>query len=222
MKNKKKHPTYAVASFFHVTHGKPTVLNGSSIKHSNTIELEIREAEEYESLTGRKGFYGGKIICRIEMSYTQFAELISHPGNGTGIPVTLRYREGKNITDDVPYENPITKHKDKFDSHIDKTYEKTNNLISDLQKLFSEKKTLNKSDKEKILSALQKIKYDIGENAKFLAQEFNEQMENTVTESKGEIEAFFENKIYQIANDAIANSEKVNGIPVIFGIGNDK
>lgn len=69
--------------------------------------------------------------------------------------------------------------------------------------MFSSKKTLTKADKENILKKLNMLNYDIGSNIGFIADQFNEQMDKTVMEAKGEIESFCQNKINAIASAAL-------------------
>ena len=80
---------------------------------------------------------------------------------------------------------------------------KSNELINEVVELFSSKKTLTKADKENILKKLNMLNYDIGSNIGFIADQFNEQMDKTVMEAKGEIESFCQNKINAIASAAL-------------------
>ena len=81
--------------------------------------------------------------------------------------------------------------------------EKSKELINEVAELFSTKKTLTKADKENILKKLNMLNYDIGCNLDFIADQFNEQMDKTVMEAKGEIESFCQNKINAIANASL-------------------
>ena len=54
------------------------------------------------------------------------------------------------------------------------------------------------------------VKYNIGSNLDFCVEQFDEQMEKTTLEAKGEIEAFCQNKINSIAQAALVeNREKI-------------
>ena len=64
-------------------------------------------------------------------------------------------------------------------------------------------KTLTKADKENILKKLNMLDSDIGSNIEFIADQFNEQMDKTVMEAKGEIESFCQNKINAIASASL-------------------
>lgn len=75
--------------------------------------------------------------------------------------------------------------------------------MKEVENLFATKKTLNKKDREEILSKINKINMEINSNRDFIYQKFNEQMDKTTVEAKGEIEAFMQNKINSIANAAL-------------------
>lgn len=76
-------------------------------------------------------------------------------------------------------------------------------LIREVQTLFDEKKTLTKADKSEIINKLTKVAAEINGNVNFTYEMFNEQMDKTVMEAKGEIEAFYQNKVNSIAQAAL-------------------
>ena len=80
-------------------------------------------------------------------------------------------------------------------------------------------KALKKKDKEEILSSLSMLANDIGSNINYQVNAFQEQVEKSTTEAKAEIEAFYQNKMLQIAKDTLKeNSEKLFDIknPVLL------
>ena len=76
-------------------------------------------------------------------------------------------------------------------------------IIKDVAEMFEQKKNFTKADRQEILGKLSKLSMDIGCNMDFIADQFNEQMDKTVMEAKGEIEAFCQNKVNSIANAAL-------------------
>ena len=109
----------------------------------------------------------------------------------------------------------MEEHDKEFREHLDEVYSKSQELIDTVEQKFKEKKSFNKKEQEEILSALRQISHNIGCNQSFQLSQFHEQMEKTVTESKGEIEAFMQNKMYQIAQQAmVENPEKLFETPV--------
>lgn len=204
MKNEetKTHPSYGTLRFNRAYGGK-TTLFGSSIEHENTITMELYHANITRELN-RDFIFGSKPIVKLEMSYSQFAEAISSFGQGTGVPVTIRYTEKDGNLPMCDFVSKTEQFTNEFKDHIDQTMNESQQLIANISKLFAEKKSLTKADKEDILRKLNKLHADIGGNMGFIADQFNEQMDKTMTEAKGEIEAFCQNKINTMYGMAMA------------------
>ena len=57
-----------------------------------------------------------------------------------------------------------------------------------------------------VLSKLHQISMNIGCNQEYQVNQFDRQMQKTVTEAKGEVEAFFTNKVIQIGQQTVAKN----------------
>lgn len=207
-----KHESYGMLGFNRVSGGSP-YLYGSSVKHHDKIMLTLKTGE-YDRHLNQNWYYGKKELFTVEMSYTQFVELITHMNMGDGIPVTLKYVNGERM-EECPYYNPLDVHREEFKEHLEDVYEDSRKLLSEVAEKFKTKKTFNKKEQEEILSLLHRISMNIGCNQEFQLSQFNEQMERTVNESKGEVEAFVQNKLYQIAQQALVeNPDAILQAPV--------
>lgn len=198
---KTSHPSYGTL-LFNRAYGGKTSLFGSSIEHSNTITMELRHANITRSLN-EDNIFGSEPIIKVEMSYSQFAEAITSFGQGTGIPVTIRYTEKDGIIPECDFVSKREQFTGEFKERTNKAMEKSKELIDEVAELFSSKKTLTKADKEDVLRKLNMLNSDIGSNLGFVADQFNKQMDKTVMEAKGEIESFCQNKINAIANASL-------------------
>jgi hypothetical protein len=199
---KKMHPSYAMLKLQKVSHGKKTALFGSSIQHSDTIELSISEGKQERSLS-RDWFVDGKEYVKVEMSYSQFAEMITSFNQGCGVPVTLRRLHGETV-EKCPYVDKRVQFEGELDETIKGAMSAVSNAISAVKELFETKKTFSKADKDLVLGLLFQISRSYDDYAPFLYKQFNEQMEKTVTEAKAEFESFIQNKINNIAMTAIS------------------
>lgn len=195
------HPSYGTLRFDRATGGK-TTLFGSSIEHRDTIIMNLYHADIERSLHS-DWIYGNKLIATAEMSYSQFAEAITSFGCGSGVPVTIRYTEKDGQMPECDFVSKREQFADEFKEKRKKVMDNSQQLIQNIADLFSQKKTLTKADKEQIMKQLNMFYNDIGTNIDFMADQFNEQMDKTVMEAKGEIEAFSQNKINTIANAAL-------------------
>lgn len=198
---KTAHPSYGTL-LFNRAYGGKTPLFGSSIEHSNVITMELRHADITRGLN-RDDIFGNKPIAIVEMSYSQFAEAITAFGQGTGVPVTIRYTEKDGRIPSCDFVCKREQFTGEFKEQTSKAMKKSEELIEEVAELFSSKKALTKTDKENILKKLNMLKSDIGSNIEFIADQFNEQMDKTVMEAKGEIESFCQNKINSIASGSL-------------------
>lgn len=196
-KKSESHPSYGMLGFSRVSGGL-TSLFGSSIQHKSTMRLRLMSGEVQRGLN-TDWYHGRKLLYEVEMSQTQFADLISNPNCGDGIPVTIRYCNGEHI-DPPDFVDKKDQHVQEFHENLSGTYEETRKLISDIKAIFSAKRTMTKAEQENVLSALDHVAQNIGTNMDYAMRAFNEQVDKTVSEAKGEVEAFVQNKLLQIAN----------------------
>lgn len=196
------HPAFGTMAFYR-KHGGPETLFGSSLKHNDIIECVIRHAHVTRGL--HNDWYGGdNIIVSMDMSYSQFVEIITNMNSGSGMPVTIRWTEkdGK-----IPHCHYIDKYQEFQSELMDKmtaTEQDADTLYQDVKTLFDTKKNISKSDRETILAKLDQIVHGTKHTTKFALSQFQEQMDKTVQEAKGEIEAYTENKMRFIAQQALA------------------
>lgn len=195
------HPSYGTLLFSRKT-GRKDSLFGSSIQHRDTICMTLYHAS-IERRSNRDLIYGNKAIAEVEMSYSQFAEAITSMNIGTGIPVTVRYTEKDGNIPHCDFVSKREQFEDEFKTQRKNATRVSEELIQEVTELFNQKGTLKKADKEEILRKLNKLKMDIGINTDFIVNQFNEQMDKTVMEAKGEIEAFYQNKVNTIASAAL-------------------
>lgn len=196
------HPSYGTLLFNRACGGE-TALFGSSIKHRDTITMKLYHADITRGLSN-DWIHGNNLITEIEMSYSQFAEAITSFGCESGVPCTIRYTEKDGIAPECDFVSKREQFTGEFKEQTNKAMEKSKELIDEVAELFSSKKTLTKADKENILKKLNMLNSDIGSSIGFIADQFNEQMDKTVMEAKGEIESFCQNKINSIASASLA------------------
>ena len=191
-----KHESYGVLGFARCQ-TTPKSLYGSSIKHSNIIRLELKTSECERSLN-KNYYFGRKRLFVVDMSMSQYAELISSMNCGDGIPVTIREINGKMI-DDCPYVNETKEHYDDFKKDYKKLNAKALELIENLTERFKSSKPMGKKEKEEVLSTLLQFRYDLDENNSFRDEQFRKHMEKVTADAKAEVESFFDNKLRSIA-----------------------
>jgi hypothetical protein len=209
MPNNKKetHESYGMISVSRFYGGHSTFF-GSSIKHSGGVSIEICEAE-VERSSNRDWYHHKNLpIVKIEMSYNQFAEMLTANMNTSGTPCTIT-RIGTKSIERPKFVNRRLQLEEEFKDKMKTLDEKLDTLISDSTNILSSGKVLTKKDKETIMNEITMLKQEIRSNLPFIHSSFNEQIDKTVTEAKGEIEGFYEAKIRNLGIEALQDQIKV-------------
>lgn len=199
--NIEKHPCYGMLGF-HRRNGNASPLFGSSIQHKDTIVMTLKHGESCRHLNNDH-YFGKGVIAEVEMSYSQFAEAITAMNIGDGVPCTIRFTEKDGYISERPFTNKKDQFEQEFAEHLDDIKTDAKNTIFEIKEIFK-KKSIGKTDREEILRKLEYLSTQIGSNTEFIYSQFNTQMDKTVMEAKGEIEAFCQNKINSIALAALS------------------
>ena len=206
--NKESSPAYGMLLFSRVSGGDPNLF-GSSVEHNHKISLTLRTGQVKRNLN-EDWYLGDKTLFNVEMSYTQFAELISSMNVGSGVPVTIRFIKGEG---EMPPVIPVSKRKqfiDEFESNNKDSNKQILALIEKVKAIFSEKRALKASEKQAVLNDLHQLSMMVDSHNTFIAKQFNETMEHISGEAKGEIEAFFDNKIRQLAAESFLEKGQIS------------
>lgn len=193
---KETHESYGMLSFSRVSGGE-SILFGSSIPHQETIQLSIGPAEIERSLN-TDWYYGngGKHIV-VEMSHSQFSEAITSMNMGSGVPVTIKRLNGKRMAD-PQFTNKRIQFEKEFQTKMEQLEHSLRALTKETEDILTNKKAVTKTDRSVILNQLRALKTEIAMNIPFMASMYNEQLDKTTQEAKGEIEAFTLNKLNQL------------------------
>lgn len=201
-----KHESYGMLQISRVNCGAGNPLFGSSIKHSNMIELSIHEGYLNRHLN-RDWFHAGKRIITIAMSYNQFADAMTNLNCGDGVPTTITYKDGKYV-EKCPFISKNEQHHEELRQAFEELQKKVTELSKQTDELLG-KKTLNKADKESISKGIEYIRREMSSNLPFIQEQFEKQMDKTVTEAKSEIEGFMTTTILNAGIEALNNDIKL-------------
>lgn len=209
MEEKQKHDAYGMISVsrFQTNHNKSFF--GSSIKHSGGIEISIYDANVERSLNRNVYFKDSYTpLITVEMSYNQFAEMLTANMNTEGTPCTILYKNGKKIEAPI-FENKRIQFEDEFKKDMVDLKEKMSKLVNNTENILKDSKPINKKDKELILKEIRALKQEVEKNIPFVVDQFNKQMDKTVIEAKSDIEGFYEIKIRDLGIQALQDKIKM-------------
>lgn len=183
-----KHPAYGMVRVSRVSGASERPLYGSSISHHYTIRLTVTEGERKRNLS-EHWYYDGPMIVEVEMSNTQFADLLTNMNNGCGVPCTLLWREKGGAVPEMEKHESDRKHvQEEFDEHVKRGMRALNELIKKAQEIAANPKP-TKADREAYVNLASTIQREIVSNIPFIASQFNESCDKLVKEAKGEYEA---------------------------------
>lgn len=201
-----KHPSFGMLSF-NRTHGGHSNLFGSSIQHNDTIHMVLREGVVTRGLND-DWYVGEDEILEVEMSQSQFAELITSMNVGTGTPCTIKYLRGKGRINEADFINKRQQITNEFKESMNERMSDAKEFYDEVNELFTTKKSIGKGDREMILRRLANVTQGMESSSKFIFDQFQNQIDKTITEAKGEIEAFAQNKINAIAQQALVEQKE--------------
>jgi hypothetical protein len=171
-------------------------LFGSSIKdHSSTVLLYIRRAEISHELSADRVF-GWNEIIEIELSQAQFAELLTTMNQGTGVPCTIRRKDGQKIEDPPESFVEAERVREGFDDGLKELTTYITKQIEELEIALNETK-LSRKAKEKIMWILGKTLQEVESNWPFVLKQFNRATDRIVVAAKSEVDAFVTHVVQQ-------------------------
>lgn len=205
---KTEHESYGMVGI-NRTQSSGTHLFGSIMNHHSFITLTIKHASVRRMLSGDWYSAESLPIIEIEMSHTQFAELITSPGIGDGVPCTIRGLNGK-LLEECPAPEKLDS---KFREDLKKTTAETVRQLKDMTQQLGEallpgNKALGKKELHVLLQGLQSALQSVTDSIPYVEQSFNEEMESEMNKAKGEIEAVATTLILKTGLDTLAQGKK--------------
>lgn len=164
-------------------------LFGSSIEsHGSFFRLSIRQAEVIHDLSHDR-YHDTNELISIDLSASQFAEMITTLNIGMGTPCTINRVLGEKVELPPVLSTEAEKIRNTFESDIRGLSDKLRESVKQVGEILN-KKSLNAEDKKKILGSFQKVLQDIESNAPFVVSSFQEAADRVVATSKAEMDAF--------------------------------
>lgn len=207
-REKECHESYGMMQISRSQYSGNVSLFGSSIQHNNVIKLRISKGDVTRSLNTdhyHASLLSEDTFVEVEMSYSQFAEAVTSLNMGSGVPVTIR-QQGEQRFERPLFIDKETQYKSEYLEKAERLLEEINDNQQVIETLLEQKKPLNKSEKDEILSSISQVQRTIASSMPFLQKCFMEQMDKISQESKAEVESFIQTKMNQIAISAIGEN----------------
>lgn len=196
------HPAYGMIGFNRRTGSRGETLFGSSIEHRDTITVTIRTGQITRGLN-TDWYHGNDEIIEVEMSYAQFADSITSLNVGTGVPCTIRFQKGVGAIPSPDFVNKRDQYTKELKDALNENAADAKAIYHKIAELFATKSSISKGDRETILKDISSLINSFDSHAAFTFKQFQEQMDQTIHEAKCEVEAFTQNKLLSIAQQAL-------------------
>lgn len=212
-KEMEKHASWGMVGLYR-NYGGERQLFGSDVSNCTTIRLAIKHAKKHREL-GRDWTMGDDVICEVELSALQFAELLTNMNMGDGVPCTIRFTANDGY---IPYQKEQSKidimYNERNDT-VDKASSKLREVEQGISELINNKK-ISKSVGTELLHKLSTALSDLeGNNFEFYKKQATKEIDKMVVEAKSQISEYVANKIYSVGLEALVNGENIT--PMLNG-----
>lgn len=187
-----RHPSYGMISVNRRQGGKDSLFGSSVQRHYSTIVITIKEGVRRHELSN-DWYRGDKTICEVELTHAQFAEMITTPSVGDGVPCTIRYtRDGKFVRVEDPPHQVVEAEKIclNFGEGTKKFIKQIEKAKKEVEALLLGKKAPSKEARKQAVGILDRIIMELTSNEPFRVSQFNAAIEKVVVAAKGEIDGF--------------------------------
>lgn len=188
-----------------------SVLYDSDFQHQHTVCITINTSELKRSLSSDWHHAKNQLI-EVELSEAQWATFVSSLNVGGGVPCTLRYKYGESIPGlAMPINN-----REKFKVEVNETLQEGLDTLKKLREELEASK-LSQKDKARLAGFLTRTERCFGGSFKFVADQFDEHIENTVERAKVEVNAYVNNMVMRSGIAALQNGEVKTEILKLHG-----
>lgn len=193
-----RHPSYGLVSFSR-RQGNPGTLFGSALNnHHSYITLSIRKGEKVIDDTGSERFYGQLRdgLMEVDLSPSQFAELLTTMNVGMGVPCTIRYLNGEEVQKPPPLQMEIQNIREALATEFQKAAARFKDGRKVIEGLLEKKTPLTREDKVKIREVIAISDRLLLDTSPYLMTLFQEATEKVVTHAKAEIDSVLTHNIF--------------------------
>jgi len=201
-----KHDAYGMIGISVVTHNNLTLF-GSDLDHGQSIRFCLKRAQ----LTRRLNndwihAESGVPIVEFTLSQHQFAELITSPNRGDGVPCTIDYAPERGTpTASMPgiknFQSKAEILRNEVKASAKKEMERIQRELAILQAAI-EKPSLSKKELKEAMHSVKCTMDNLPSNMAFVVEQAEETLDKAVTAAKIDVEAYIGNKINQLGIEA--------------------
>lgn len=197
------HESYGMIGVSRISGSGSLPMFGSGLDHNpSLISITIRRGYRVHSL-GHDQYVGNNELIRVWLTPAQYAEMISNPNVGYGVPCTIRHVGGRSCEDPPKVETEAASVRERFELESKELVQKAREGADKVRAVLETSKLSQKAKAE-----IQKTFYDatrfLHDAGPFLVESFQEAIQKTVTEAKLEIDAFMVHAAHAVGVQALS------------------
>lgn len=204
-REEERHPSFVTVQFSHISGSRSFF--GSSVNSQHWIRLSIHEAYRYHDL-GRDVIHGSvKELVTVDLSPSQFAQLLTTMNHGSGTPGTLCRMNGKQVEEYEETTGEAVRVSDEFKQEMETRAAGFVEARDEVLKILQEKKTISKGDRDAIGTIMNSMVSQFRSSMPFYFNQFQEAIQKTVDQAKAEVDAFATHVIQRSGIAALHSGE---------------
>jgi len=202
-KERETHPAFGVVKFSRCQ-GNPGKLFGSHLNnHAGVIRMEVSRAVRDHDLSS-DWVHADEPLIELELSFVQFAEVLTSMNMGEGVPCTLKMLQGRQPVPSIPMDMETEQEKVAagFKREAKDFGQKVRGRFKEIEDILA-KPSIGKKDRDAIRSAMRMVLTDVEQNMPFVLESFVESTEKVAQAAKAEVEGFLTGVIHRAGLDGL-------------------
>jgi hypothetical protein len=195
------HPSYGLVQFNRKSGGSGRLF-GSSVENPTQVSLKISRGKRSTDY-GKSWYFSSEDLIEVDLSPSQFSELLTSMNTGPGVPCTIRRFNGKGYTLPEETKSEVDRARDYHKTRLESFQTEINAKVEEIDKMLATKKTISKSDRAVIKDCLYNINRELHSNMPFYFDCFAESTDKVVAEAKSEIDGFVTHIVHQTGLEAL-------------------
>lgn len=192
---KERHPSYGIIQFGRIQCGGDYKLFGSSYnQHPTVIRLTLKRCEVDKSGV-TKSYFPREPLFTVDLSASQFAELLTTINYGSGIPCTIKGLNGESVDPPEDHRTEDQEARDDFGERMRELEARVSTALDDYEDILRQKGRIKKDDREKVLSEVSKFLQDLRSNIPYMIELYNEATDKVKSNAKAEMDAYLSHSI---------------------------
>jgi hypothetical protein len=205
-RDEEQHESYGVVSLSRFTSSRGMNLFGTPVKPRAGMQLQISTAKPSHSRVSGSHVMDDKVVVVLDMSATQFAELITTPNHGVGVPCTLRYtRTGTTLAkldDPPPQVSEAEKGRTAFREEVEEKVASMKAVNRRIGKLLDEAR-VSQARRSEIRREINQFMRLFEDSAPFMMERYEKNAETATTKAKAELAAFADHLVHATGIEAL-------------------